>query len=587
MRAFALLALPSLLAAATLEPLDTTHLAAVHAQRVEWMKIRAHAPPPPGVYRDFRAVLHIHPEGTKDEILNAARESDVNVVVFTAHNPDTWSGFRGGVLFMPGAKENPPSPFLSQMEQSSAGKGLAEYFQSTMKDPKAWKRLLAREKEFPDEVFAAGADALPQFLQRWDQEFTAGIFTGYQAGGARGNRISRPALDPYAVAFRHLSTHILARGLSAADIRESLAAGRTYVAHDWLCDPTGFSFIAENNLGLYDLGDQIPLSGLGVGATSLHASLPISARIKLIHDGVVVAEANDSKLAFHPREPGAYRLEAWLTLAGEDRPWIFTNPIYVTKSSNLALPPATLAPDVEARKDLTYIEGDAADAAKHKLDLYLPREKKNFPVLVFIHGGSWRSGDRSTYPALGNRFAKTGIGVAIPSYRLMPKHPHPAQIEDTAAAFAWVYKNISRFGGDASRIYIAGHSAGGHLAALLALDPAYLGKFGIPLSAIKGVASISGVYDVSQIAGFKTNDGEDSPSPIAHVHSGAPPFLVSYCQWDYLALPLQAREFAAALRKSFDPVELLYVPGQGHISEIIHIVDDDDAIAQAILKLIQ
>ena len=167
----------------------------------------------------------------------------------------------------------------------------------------------------------------------------------------------------------------------------------------------------------------------------------------------------------------------------------------------------------------------------------------------------------------------------------MPKNPHPAQIEDTAAAFAWVYKNIAQYGGDANRVYIAGHSAGGHLVALLALDETYLKKYDVPLTAIKGVAALSGVYDVSKIAGF-ANAAGDNPSPMAHVHPNAPPFLVSYCQWDYLALPLQAREFAAALKKSFDAVDLLYVPGQGHISEIIHIVTDDDVIAQAILKLI-
>jgi acetyl esterase/lipase len=176
--------------------------------------------------------------------------------------------------------------------------------------------------------------------------------------------------------------------------------------------------------------------------------------------------------------------------------------------------------------------------------------------------------------------------VAIPSYRLMPKNPHPAQIEDTAAAFAWVYKNIAQYGGDARSLYLAGHSAGGHLVALLALDDTYLKKYDIPMTAIRGVASISGVYDVGKIQAF-TAAGEDSPSPIAHVHPKAPRFLVAYCQWDYLALPLQAREFTAALKKSFDPVDLLYVPGQGHISEIIHVVQDDDVIAQAILKLIQ
>jgi acetyl esterase/lipase len=628
-RVFALLALtPLLLARSALERLETAHLEAVHAQRVEWMKKRAVAPPPPGVYRDFRAVLHIHAEdadhtkGTRAEVLRAAKEAEVRVVMFTDHRgpkPETWSGLHDGVLFIPGSEDDhllrypaskagPELRFLSHIEErpdmASAGfqgmeiynrhtdavvhKEFTEYFQSAMKDPKEWKRLVAKEKAYPDEVFAAGTDALPQFLNRWDKETALHPFTGIAANDAHQNQIfNGTTFDPYAIAFRHVSTHILARDLDEADIRESLAAGRAYVSHDWLCDPTGFSFIAENNLGLFDMGDQIPLSGLGVGNTSIHASLPIPAKLKLIRDGQVIAEVEDIKIAYKPTEPGAYRLEAWLTVDGEDRPWIFTNPIYVTKTSNLALPPATLAPNVDIRRDIAYTDGDPADAAKHKLDLYLPKDKKSFPVLMFVHGGSWKSGDKSLYTALGNRFAKLGIGVAIPSYRLMPKHPHPAQIEDTAAAFAWVYKNIAQYGGNPQRIYIAGHSAGGHLVALLALDGAYLGKYDIPLSAIRGVAAISGVYDVSKIDAFAAADGEENPSPIAHVHPKAPPFLVAYCQWDYLALPMQARDFAASLKKSFDPVELMYVPGQGHISEIIHVVTDDDVIAQAILKLIQ
>jgi acetyl esterase/lipase len=628
-RLLSLLALTTLLLArSSVERLDDAHLAAVHAQRIEWMKIRAAAPPPPGVYRDFRAILHIHAEdadhtkGTRAEVLQAAKQAEVSVVMFTDHRGpkrETWSGLRDGVLFIPGSEDDhllrypadsagPELRFLSHLEErpdmSSAGfqgmeiynrhtdatvhKEFTEYFQSAMKDPKEWKHLVAKEKEFPDEVFAAGTDALPLFLTRWDKELAAHPFTGIAANDAHQNQIfNGTTFDPYAVAFRHVSTHILARDLNEKDIRESLTAGRVYVSHDWLCDPTGFSFTAENNLGVFDMGDQVPLAGIAVGTTSIHASLPIPAKLKLIHDGIAVAEGNDSKLIYKPTEPGTYRLEAWLTVDGEDRPWIFSNPIYITKSSSLMLPSSTLASNVDAQKDITYTEGDPADAAKHKLDLYLPRDKKSFPVLVFIHGGSWRSGDRSTYPALGNRFAKLGIGVAIPSYRLMPKNPHPAQIEDTAAAFAWVYKNIAQYGGDANRIYLAGHSAGGHLVALLALDPSYLAKYDIPLSAIKGVAALSGVYDVSKIQGFAHPLPDHDPSPLAHVHQKTPPFLVSYCQWDYLALPLQAREFAAALKKSFDPVELLYVPGQGHISEIIHIVKDDDPIAQAIIKLIQ
>ena len=593
------------------------------------MKIRAAAPPPAGVYQDFRAVLHIHAEdadhtkGTRAEVLKAAKEAEVRVVMFTDHRgpkPETWSGFREGVLFIPGSEDDhllrypassagPELRFLSHVEErpdmSSAGfqgmeiynrhtdavvhKEFSDYFQAAMKDPKEWKKLVDKEKQFPDEVFAAGTDALPLFLTRWDKELAghpAQAFTGIAANDAHQNQIfNGTTFDPYAVAFRHVSTHILARNLSEHDIRESLAAGRAYVSHDWLCDPTGFSFIGQNNLGVFDMGDQIPLAGLAVGTTNLHASLPIPAKLKLIRDGQVVAEAETAKFTYKPTEPGTYRLEAWLSVDGEDRPWIFTNPIYVVKSSTLTLPTGAMAPNVEVQKDITYTDGDPADAAKHKLDLYLPKDTKNFPVLIFIHGGSWRSGDRSNYPALGNRFAKLGIGVAIPSYRLMPNSPHPAQIEDTAAAFAWVYKNIAQHGGDANRIYIAGHSAGGHLVALLALDDTYLKKYDVPMTAIKGVASLSGVYDVSKIGGFTS--AADHPSPIAHVHPKAPPFLVSYCEWDYLALPLQAREFADALKKSFDSVDLLYVPGQSHISEIIHATQDDDVIAQAILKLVK
>jgi acetyl esterase/lipase len=187
------------------------------------------------------------------------------------------------------------------------------------------------------------------------------------------------------------------------------------------------------------------------------------------------------------------------------------------------------------------------------------------------------------YGPLGNRFAKAGIGVVVPSYRLMPKDPHPAQIEDAAAAFAWVYRNIAELGGDVSRIYIVGHSAGGHLVSLLALDPEWLKKYDISPGAIHGVASLSGVYDVSEIEGFR----EANASPIRFVHPRAPKFLVTYCQWDYLGLPKQAREFSAQLKKDFDDVSLVFVPGESHISEIISALKDDDTTARALLDFVK
>jgi acetyl esterase/lipase len=576
-----------------------------------------------GVYQDYRAILHIHAEdadhtkGTRPEVLKAAKEAGVNVIMWTDHRgpkPDTWRGLREGVLFIAGSEDDhqltytsspdgPALKFLSHLEErpdmSSEGfqgqeiynrhtdatihKEVYDYIRDASKKPADWKALIDKLKMYPDEVFAAGTDVLPQFLARWDKELATHKFTGIAANDAHQNNIfNGSTFDPYAVAFRFVSTHILARELTEPSIRASLEAGHVYVAHDWLCDPAGFSFFAENNLGLYDMGDEIPL----LNNTKLTAHLPIPAKMKLIYGNAIIAEAAGSNFSFTVKEPGAYRLEAWLTIDGEDRPWIFANPIFVGKPIALTIPTAELAPNVEVRRDIEYASGDAADAAKHKLDLYLPKGKTNFPVMVFYHGGSWRSGDRSNYPLLGNRFAQAGIGVAIPSYRLMPKAPHPAQIEDAAAAFAWVHKNIASLGGDVSRIYIVGHSAGGHLVALLALDPRYLKKYEIDAdTAIKGVAALSGVYDVSHIAGF--GDQGKQASPMQYVHAHAPPFLVTYCEWDYQSLPMQARDFAAALKAKFGPMKLVYVPGESHISEIVDVIKDGDVTASSIIDFIK
>ena len=210
-------------------------------------------------------------------------------------------------------------------------------------------------------------------------------------------------------------------------------------------------------------------------------------------------------------------------------------------------------------------------------------------MLLFVHGGSWRTGDRGIYKALGERFARAGIGVAIPSYRLMPQNPHPAQIEDVASAFAWVYRNIAQFGGDASRIYASGHSAGAHLVSLLALDEKYLRKFDLERKSIAGVIAMSGVYSVDNLETFVASDSGNKrdASPLTHAHSGAPPFWISYCQWDYFDLPKQARDFTATLKKNFVSAQLLYVPSEGHISEVLSLVQEHSLLVDAILGIVK
>jgi acetyl esterase/lipase len=537
--------------------LDEAQLESVHAQRIQWMKTRVGGPPL-GIYQDYRAVF-THSAAPRKDLLKAAQDSGVQVVLSDAFRT---SALESGVLLLA-----PPQ------------KGLQEIYRRAPESAGDQKTLRSRIKIYPDEAFGAATGAQAELLASWDRATASGSASGFAWSDASAE--ATPG-----IAFRNTSTHILARELTETGILTSLAQGHAYVAHDWLCDPTGFTLFAANFLGVFDMGDTVPMGAIA-GVATLQASVPLPAHLRLIHNGAVVAEARDSKISYAAREAGAYRLEAWLTAGGEERPWIFSNPIYVRGNAAIAIPSADTPPGVEFHSDISYTGGDSADAAKHKLDLFLPQGRTNFPVMMFVHGGSWRTGDRSLYRALGNYFARAGIGVAIPSYRLMPNHPHPAQIEDVAAAFAWVHDNIGRYGGDTQRLYLSGHSAGGHLVSLLALDPAWLNKFGIPLSAIHGVVTMSGVYDVRSMAEYLDTGDKAQASPLTFVRESAPPFLISYCQWDYLGLPRQAADFGAALKKSFVDTRVIYIPGETHVSEIVSAVKDDAPLARAILNFVR
>lgn len=613
------------------------HLEAVHQARLRFAEERR-PPPAHGRYEDFRAIIHAyaedadHTKGTRKELLAAARSTGVQVVLMTDHHgpkPDSWRGLHDGVLFIAGSEagdgtlwfpefgpDGKPIPdsglrFLSHVEEryDAATDGLVgmeicnrhtdaildtrmlDHLETARADPELWRQIVADFQAYPDEFFAAGTDYRPDLFAKWDRETQSKRFTGIAANDSHQNVIlGGVTFDPYAVSFRNLSTHILARGLTEPLIREALTNGNVYVAHDWLCDPTGFLFGAVNNLGVFTMGD----SALMLGKTRLMALTPLPAKLRLLHKGRVVSESTGTNLTFEARETGPYRLEAWLNVDGEERPWIYSNPVHLRAPSlaDLNLPSLELSPDVERHKDIAYLEGAEADAAKRKLDLYVPKGLTRAPVFFFVHGGAWKSGDRTQYPPLGNRYAHEGVLTVIPSYRLAPKHPHPAQIEDVAAAFAWTVRHIAEFGGDTNRLYVGGHSAGGHLSALLSLDASYLAARQISPGTIRGVLAFSGVYD------FTTGESQDSvfgkdplarraASPLFHVKSGASPFLVTYCQWDYFSLPAQAKEFYRALRRENIEAELVYVPGENHISEMLSVTRDADPTVAAALRFIK
>ena len=213
---------------------------------------------------------------------------------------------------------------------------------------------------------------------------------------------------------------------------------------------------------------------------------------------------------------------------------------------------------------------------KDRLDLYIPAGLKNAPVILSLHGGVLMAGDRREETFVGQRFAAAGYLTVIPSYRLSPEVSHPAHIQDVAAAFAWVTRNIRRYGGDPDRIMVIGHSAGAYLAMLLAGDPRYLAAHQLSVHDIKGVVPVSGFFWVDKpgVAPDRPLDiwGTDrktwiDASPAHYLRADLPPVLLIDTDGDEDWRQQQNADFAAALRAAgHRDVAIHTVLGRTHMS---------------------
>ncbi len=245
---------------------------------------------------------------------------------------------------------------------------------------------------------------------------------------------------------------------------------------------------------------------------------------------------------------------------------------------------------VETVKDVAYNDAKDADPERHKLDLYLPRGAKNYPILFFIHGGGWRGGSKNGFAKHGQTAASHGIGFVSVGYRLSPKVIHPEHVKDVAQAFAWVVKNLPKRGANVEQIYVSGHSAGGHLAALLATDEDYLKKYKLSAANIHGVIPISGVFDVSNgrmAKLFGDEAARKKASPLTHVREKLPPFLVLYADKEIAGLGKQAEAFGEALKKKGAKVEVKMIKDRDHGSIMRNAAKADDEVAKAIFAFIR
>ena len=193
------------------------------------------------------------------------------------------------------------------------------------------------------------------------------------------------------------------------------------------------------------------------------------------------------------------------------------------------------------------------------------------PVVVFFYGGAWVKGRRGDYGFVGKAYAARGFVVVIPDYRKVPGVRFPAYVEDGAAAVRWTRDNIARFGGDPDRILLAGHSAGGYIAMMLALDQRYLKRAGVNPASIRGVAGLAGAYNfypftsARAVAAMGNAPDPRQTQPITFARRDAPPMWLATGTADTdveprNAITLAAREAALGNRTTI----LREYPGLTH-----------------------
>lgn len=239
-------------------------------------------------------------------------------------------------------------------------------------------------------------------------------------------------------------------------------------------------------------------------------------------------------------------------------------------SPALVLNVVTSSHGAKIQTDIAY-----GDGSRRKLDVYSPKDALNAPVAVFFYGGSWQSGGKQTYRFVASALAARGIVTIVPDYRLYPEVHYQGFLADGASAVRWAKDHAREYGGNPTKLFLVGHSAGAYIAAMLALDSEWLGKEGLsPARDLKGFVGISGPYDFlpftdEKIAAiFSTSKTPALSQPVSFVEGRHPPALLLHGTSDNIVYPQNSIGLAEKLRRSGTPVQLKLYSGVGHLGII-------------------
>jgi acetyl esterase/lipase len=244
-------------------------------------------------------------------------------------------------------------------------------------------------------------------------------------------------------------------------------------------------------------------------------------------------------------------------------------------AATLAFPVLAKAAGITERKDISYLSIPAPDsyaADQCRLDLYLPRDATNFPLLVWFHGGGLKGGARTggASVAAAKSLAENGVGVILAGYRLSPHVTFPAYVHDAAQAVRWAVNHAVELKAQ-PRVYVGGHSAGGYLAALLAVDPQHLAEAGVQPDDVAGFVSMSSQmtthFTVAEERGLSSSViTADDAAPIHHLRKNTAPMLILIGDDDWPARLEENAYFVAAMRRVAENPNLSFqvIAGRTH-----------------------
>lgn len=240
--------------------------------------------------------------------------------------------------------------------------------------------------------------------------------------------------------------------------------------------------------------------------------------------------------------------------------------------------------NVVIHRDLAY----GPDAA-HRYDVFAAPGAQAAPVLVFWHGGGWTNGYKEFVSFMARNLTRLGLVLVAPTYRLAPEHRLPAAMDDCRALLAHLLGHVASYGGDANKVLLSGHSAGGHLASMVALQTELAALAGIPPTMIRGCLPVSGIMDIHHPAPLPDSldervytllleraDEDALMSPIAWTKGNRVPFVLSYGEQDSERVILSNRRLARLLAVQPGPCRLYVRAGSSHFDTHLALHDLHD-----------